>query len=167
MPENQGPKIEADWSSNDESENSESEIIYELTSDDGFKASSNDINKLWLQVFDAVSEARMLHGLSPLENNPMGEIGLQMLGLTHSAIQYLVEQLPGAREVAEKYQFKHHHKGEELIKLEVLGTESTISTGRLLLIEIQLGYVFISTSINFSWFMDYIACVFNFYSSWN
>ena len=30
----------------------------------------------------------------------------------------MVEQLPGAREVAEKYQFKHHHKGEELIKLE-------------------------------------------------
>ena len=114
LPENQGPKIE-EFSS--DSETSESEIIYELTSDDGFKASSNDINKLWLQVFDAVSEARLLHGLTPLENNPMGDIGLQMLGLTHSAIQYLIEQLPGARETAEKYEFKHHHKSEEVEKL--------------------------------------------------
>ena len=31
-----------------------------------------------------------------------------MLGLTHSAVAYLVEQLPGARAVAEKYEFKHH-----------------------------------------------------------
>ena len=59
-----------DSSSGDNSD--EDQIIYELTSDDGFRASGNDINKLWLQVFDAVSEARMLHGLKPLENNPLG-----------------------------------------------------------------------------------------------
>ena len=115
LPENQGPQIQ-DFSS--DSENSDSEIIYELTSDDGFKGSSNDINKLWLQVFEAVSEARMLHGLTPLENNPLGDIGLQMLGLTHSAVAYLVEQLPGAREVAEKYEFKHHRLNEEPIVLQ-------------------------------------------------
>ena len=42
------------------------------------------------------------------ENNSKGSIGLQMLGLTHSAVSYLVEQLPGAREAAECYKFRHH-----------------------------------------------------------
>ena len=35
-----------------------------------------------------------------------------MLGLTHAAVSYLVEQLPGAREAAETYKFKHHEQGE-------------------------------------------------------
>ena len=35
-----------------------------------------------------------------------------MLGLTHSAVAYLVEQLPGAREAAESYKFRHHVQGE-------------------------------------------------------
>ena len=35
-----------------------------------------------------------------------------MLGLTHAAVSYLVEQLPGAREAAETYKFRHHEQGE-------------------------------------------------------
>ena len=35
-----------------------------------------------------------------------------MLGLTHAAVSYLVEQLPGARQVAENYKFKHHEQGQ-------------------------------------------------------
>ena len=80
----------------DDSDNeNEDHIIYELTSEDGYKAASKDINKLWVGVLNAVQEARMLHGMVPLANDPIGSIGLQMLGLTHSAISYLVEQLPG------------------------------------------------------------------------
>ena len=79
----------------DDSDDNEDHIIYELTSEDGYKAASKDINKLWVGVLNAVQEARMLHGMVPLANDPIGSIGLQMLGLTHSAISYLVEQLPG------------------------------------------------------------------------
>ena len=52
------------------------------------------------------------------ENNSKGSIGLQMLGLTHSAVSYLVEQLPGAREAAECYKFRHHigREAEEALK---------------------------------------------------
>ena len=97
----------------DSEEEDKDEIIYELSSEDGFRASSNDINKLWMQIFDAVNEARLLHGLNKANYSnqsraPVNEIGLQMLGLTHSAVQYLIEQLPGAKEAAEKYKFKHH-----------------------------------------------------------
>ena len=35
-----------------------------------------------------------------------------MLGLTHSAISYLIEQLPGAKN-AEQYILKHHEKSEK------------------------------------------------------
>ena len=70
--ENKPPKIEKSDDSSSGEHSDEDQIIYELTSDDGYRASGNDINKLWLQVFDAISEARMLHGLKPLENNPLG-----------------------------------------------------------------------------------------------
>ena len=46
------------------------------------------------------------------QNGGSGSIGLQMLGLTHAAVSYLVEQLPGAREAAETYKFRHHEQGE-------------------------------------------------------
>jgi hypothetical protein len=86
-------------------------LIYELTSEDGFKAVSSDLNKVWYQVFSAVQEARIQHGMNPIANNPLGQIGLDMLGLTHSALSFLIEQLPGAKDT-ELYDFKHHVKAE-------------------------------------------------------
>ena len=82
-------------------------IMYEITSEDGFKAESEDATSLWKQVFEAVQEARLKHSLAPLPINPLGQTGLQMLGLTHDALAYLIEQLPRACETRE-YQFKHH-----------------------------------------------------------
>jgi hypothetical protein len=79
-------------------------IVYELTSDDGFRAESTDATAVWRQVFEAVQEARLHHSLAPLPLNPLGEVGLQMLGLTHSALAYLLEQMPGAREMARQQQ---------------------------------------------------------------
>ena len=125
----------------DDDDENEDQIIYELTSEDGYKAASKDINKLWAQVLNAVSEgkkcyekffflkqkviplktlknfclfflARLLHGMVPLAVDPVGSIGYQMLGLTHSAISYLIEQLPGAKN-AEQYILKHHEKSEK------------------------------------------------------
>merc|ERR1712223_990864 len=96
----------------DDDDENEDQIIYELTSEDGYKAASKDINKLWAQVLNAVSEARLLHGMVPLASDSVGSIGYQMLGLTHSAISYLIEQLPGAKN-AEQYILKHHEKSEK------------------------------------------------------
>ena len=47
-------------------EDDDEEIIYELTSEDGYRAASSDINKLWWQVLEAVKEARLLHGMPSL-----------------------------------------------------------------------------------------------------
>ena len=42
----------------DDDDENEDQIIYELTSEDGYKAASKDINKLWAQVLNAVSEGK-------------------------------------------------------------------------------------------------------------
>ena len=111
------PSAQDNLESDDESEE---EIIYEITGEDGYRAVSNDVNKLWLKILEAVQEARMLHQYPPLpvDQHPFGSIGLTMLGLTHSAVTYLIEQLPGAREAAENYKFKHHIHSEphEILK---------------------------------------------------
>ena len=42
----------------DDDDENEDQIIYELTSEDGYKAASKDINKLWAQVLNAVQEGK-------------------------------------------------------------------------------------------------------------
>ncbi len=102
-------ELESEDSDSDEADaDLDERFIFEMTSDDGFKASSHDATKLWVQVFNAVQEARLQHGLNPLVFNPIGQSGLEMLGLTHSALAFLLEQLPGAKSV-ESYKFVHHH----------------------------------------------------------
>lgn len=90
-----------------DTDTNQSHIVYELSSDDGFQAESTDASDLWRQVFDAVQEARVKNSLEPIAFNPLGQTGLQMLGLTHNALAYLLEQLPGAKN-AEVYNFKHN-----------------------------------------------------------
>ncbi|KAF2357703.1 FY-rich N-terminal [Trinorchestia longiramus] len=43
---------------------------------------------------------------------PHGKSGLHMLGLTHNAVQYLLEQLPGAND-CQKYSFQFHRRHRE------------------------------------------------------
>jgi len=86
---------------------SEPRIIYDLSAGDGgFHASGSDITLLWKKVYDAVSNTRAgMKGSSvPLSLGPTGE---EMLGLTHSALKYLLEQFPGAQKTT-KYEWKHH-----------------------------------------------------------
>ena len=92
------------------SSNPEPYIVFELTSEDGFKVESRHVSEVWQKVFDAVVAARASLKLGNLPNNykstkngPMS--GLQMLGLTHNAVQYLLEQLPGAKD-CHKYSFQ-------------------------------------------------------------
>ena len=86
-------------------------LMYEICSDDGFKAESSDPSKLWKLVFEAVQEARIRHSMNPLSNDLFGQNGLQMLGLTHDALAFLLEQLPGATKT-KNYEFKHHKQTE-------------------------------------------------------
>ena len=79
-------------------------IVYEVSSEDGaFSAESADVTEIWTKVFAAVQEARSTHSMTPLPSNPLGQTGLQMLGLTHSALAFLLEQMPGAKQV-ERYE---------------------------------------------------------------
>ena len=86
------------------------------------------MNELWRRVFDAVQDARVKHDMAPLaRNGSMGQFGLQMMGLTHSALAFLVEQLPGAEEL-EQYNFKHHTDREKEVLVEnVTGSARTES----------------------------------------
>ena len=87
-------------------------IVFELTSDDGFRVESRHISEVWQKVFDAVAAARASMRVdSKMPTNlqqpgPGGAMsGLHMLGLTHNAVQYLLEQLPGAKD-CHKYSFQ-------------------------------------------------------------
>eukprot|EP00094_Tigriopus_californicus_P001742 TCALIF_01684-PB protein Name:"Similar to trx Histone-lysine N-methyltransferase trithorax (Drosophila virilis)" AED:0.11 eAED:0.18 QI:0/0.63/0.41/0.91/0.90/1/12/267/3483 len=100
-------------------------LIYELSSDDGFfKAASHDPSEIWRKVFDAVQDARIQQSLTPMPHNPLGQTGLQMLGLTHSALAFLLEQLPGAKST-DHYQHKHHRQEEETLKENPSGSART------------------------------------------
>ena len=71
-------------------------IMFNLFSENGgFSAESLDITALWRMVFDAVSAERASQKMAsgPTTLVPSGE---EMLGLTHSALRYLLEQFPGA-----------------------------------------------------------------------
>jgi len=82
-------------------------IMYNLSSDDGgFSVQGSDITLLWQKVFEAVSNARASQKMNPLPTPSLGPTGEQMLGLTHSALRYLLEQFPGARQ-ATSYEWKH------------------------------------------------------------
>ncbi|CAL4152375.1 unnamed protein product, partial [Meganyctiphanes norvegica] len=97
---------------------SEPYIVFELTSDDGFHVESRHISEVWQKVFDAVGAARasmrandkVSRGFHPSVGSPIS--GLHMLGLTHNAVQYLLEQLPGSKD-CHKYSFQFHRRPQE------------------------------------------------------
>ncbi|XP_021924700.1 histone-lysine N-methyltransferase trithorax isoform X1 [Zootermopsis nevadensis] len=84
-------------------------ITYEVHSQDGFSCTSSSITEVWQKVFEAVQEARVLHKMPRLPENPFSatSAGLQMLGFRHNALRYLVEQLPGVGRCI-KYKPRYH-----------------------------------------------------------
>ena len=94
-------------------------LLYEISSDDGFRAESHDPSHLWKMVFEAVQKTRDKHRIVPLSSNPFGENGLEMLGLTHAALAFLVEQLPGVKQM-QNYHFKHRKNLEKRRQEEML-----------------------------------------------
>lgn len=101
-------------------------IVFELTSEDGFKVESRHLGEVWQTVFDAVNSARASLKMGQQQQQQQthhqsidsakvageGMSGLHMLGLTHNAVQYLLEQLPGAND-CQKYSFQFHRRHRE------------------------------------------------------
>ena len=72
-------------------------IMFKLASEDGaICLEGSNITDLWQKVFEAVSDARSAQRLGPLPGPSLGPSGEDMLGLTHTALRYLLEQVPGA-----------------------------------------------------------------------
>ena len=82
-------------------------IMFSLASEDGgVSLEGRNITQLWQAVYECVSTARAAHNMSALPSLQLGPSGEEMLGLTHSALRYLLEQVPGAR-TASTYQWRH------------------------------------------------------------
>jgi len=82
-------------------------IMFKISSDDGgINLEGGNITHLWRKVFDAVSDARSAHKMESLSCLSLGPSGEDMLGLTHTALRYLLEQAPGASKVS-GYTWKH------------------------------------------------------------
>ncbi|KAH8375891.1 hypothetical protein KR200_006400 [Drosophila serrata] len=85
-------------------------LLYEIQSEDGFTYKSTSIAEIWEKVFEAVQVARRAHGLTPLPEGPLADMGgIQMIGLKTNALKYLIEQLPGV-EKCSKYTPKYHKR---------------------------------------------------------
>uniref|UniRef100_A0A6F9DG44 [histone H3]-lysine(4) N-methyltransferase n=1 Tax=Phallusia mammillata TaxID=59560 RepID=A0A6F9DG44_9ASCI len=86
-------------------------LIYEIKSDDGYYASGPDLQELINQLYTSVQECRS----TAKGGNPCLALSSVMtphkfLGLSHDAVRFLVEQLPGARH-CHRYRAKYHkHK---------------------------------------------------------
>lgn len=82
-------------------------IVYEITSEDGFFHSSNDVHEVWRCVIEKLQDARAAANLQPLTADDVD--GFAMMGLTHNAVVYLTEQLRGADNCV-NYCFKFHKR---------------------------------------------------------
>ncbi|CAG0900918.1 unnamed protein product [Darwinula stevensoni] len=80
-------------------------IVFEVKSQDGVVFKSNSLEEAWQCLLSAVQDARQAQGLPSFPSTALS--GLQLSGLSHSYLQYLLEQLPGANECT-KYVFRFH-----------------------------------------------------------
>ncbi|XP_064424837.1 histone-lysine N-methyltransferase 2A isoform X2 [Latimeria chalumnae] len=84
-------------------------LIFEISSDDGFRTRAETIEDAWKSLTDRVQEARSNARLKQLSF--AGVNGLRMLGIIHDAVVFLIEQLYGAKH-CRNYKFRFH-KPEE------------------------------------------------------
>ena len=86
-------------------------IMFKLASEDGaISLEGSNITDLWRKVFEAVSDARSAQRLGPLPGPSLGPSGEDMLGLTHTALRYLLEQVPGASSLSSAGGYKWLHQ---------------------------------------------------------
>ncbi|XP_078675926.1 histone-lysine N-methyltransferase 2A-like isoform X1 [Branchiostoma floridae x Branchiostoma belcheri] len=80
-------------------------LVFEITSDDGFKTMADTIDAAWDQVVEKVQEARINARMKQLSFAAVS--GSVMLGVTHESVMNLIEQLAGAKNCIH-YKFKYH-----------------------------------------------------------
>lgn len=79
-------------------------LAFEITSDDGFSCRANSMEDAWRTVTDKVQDARSASRLKHMSYEALN--GVQMFGVGHDSVVYLVEQLAGARH-CRQYNFKY------------------------------------------------------------
>ncbi|XP_013929455.1 PREDICTED: histone-lysine N-methyltransferase 2A-like isoform X2 [Thamnophis sirtalis] len=84
-------------------------LVFEISSDDGFQICAESIEEAWKSLTDKVQEARSNARLKQLSF--AGVSGLQMLGILHHAVVFLIEQLCGAKHCS-NYKFRFHQPEE-------------------------------------------------------
>ncbi|KAG9348259.1 hypothetical protein JZ751_001994, partial [Albula glossodonta] len=80
-------------------------LLFEICSDDGFHVRCETIEEAWKSVTDKVQEARSHAKLKELSFQ--GVNALQMLGVIHHTVVFLLEQLHGAQH-CRKHHFRFH-----------------------------------------------------------
>lgn len=81
-------------------------LIFDVTSDDGFKSSSSSMAELWARICDSVQEMRAVFKIPPL---PISRKGHEVLGMHNHGLQHCLEQLRGVEQCV-KYKCKYFIK---------------------------------------------------------
>ncbi|KAL4228619.1 Histone-lysine N-methyltransferase [Mactra antiquata] len=100
-------------------------LEYEITSDDGFSCRADSLDGAWKQVTEKVQDARTASRLKHLSY--AGLSGLQLFGLSHPNVVYLIEQLYGASYIR-RYKFEYHRHEMMERELELLNPTGCIRT---------------------------------------
>ncbi|XP_043532436.1 histone-lysine N-methyltransferase 2A isoform X3 [Chiloscyllium plagiosum] len=90
-------------------------LMFQITSDDGFQIQCDNIEEGWRVLTDKVQEARSNARLKHISFSAIN--GLKMLGISHDAVVFLIEQLYGAKR-CKNYSFKFH-KHQEVDELPI------------------------------------------------
>ncbi|XP_078055184.1 histone-lysine N-methyltransferase 2A isoform X1 [Mustelus asterias] len=90
-------------------------LLFQITSDDGFQIQCDNIEEGWKVLTDKVQEARSNARLKHISFSAIN--GLKMLGISHDAVVFLIEQLYGAKR-CKNYSFKFH-KHQEVDELPI------------------------------------------------
>uniref|UniRef100_UPI00398EE0BC histone-lysine N-methyltransferase 2A isoform X1 n=2 Tax=Pristiophorus japonicus TaxID=55135 RepID=UPI00398EE0BC len=90
-------------------------LLFQITSDDGFQIQCDNIEEGWKMLTDKVQEARSNARLKHISFSAIN--GLKMLGISHDAVVFLIEQLYGAKR-CKNYSFKFH-KHQEVDELPI------------------------------------------------
>ncbi|KAH3692518.1 hypothetical protein DPMN_194360 [Dreissena polymorpha] len=89
-------------------------LEFEIASDDGFTCRADTMDGAWKQVTEKLQDARTASRQKHLSY--AGLSGVQMFGLSHPQVVYLVEQMHGAS-YCRRYAFKYHK--HELVEREI------------------------------------------------
>ncbi|XP_064651585.1 uncharacterized protein LOC135502566 [Lineus longissimus] len=92
-----------------------SRLMYEITSDDGFKVQAESMDEAWKMLTEKLQDARANARMKQLSF--AGVNGADMFAVSHDNVVYLLEQLFGANN-CRNYRFKYHDYDQSQIEEE-------------------------------------------------